>query len=106
MIRARIRVDGRFQGDLQALLGAPMAPYSGCGERKGRIGHGERPSRTRIARVGGDVQLAGWRVSGGQAPSGWEWNGSQPGQGATGLILPRPALGKMQGEEPPPEGLG
>ena len=51
-----------------------------------------------MARVGGDVQLAGWRVSGRRAPSGSEWNGSQSGQGATDLLLPRPALGKMQGQ--------
>ena len=102
-----------------------MAAGSGCGERNGGIGHGERGSRTGMARVGGDVQLAGrltgrWD-SGGRAPSGWEWNGSQPCQGATDLLLPGPALGKMQGqpasragepsgqgqgEEPPPEGLG
>ena len=31
MIRARIWVDGRLAGGLQALLGAPMAAYSGCG---------------------------------------------------------------------------
>ena len=37
-----------------------------------------------MARVGGDVQLAGWRVSGGRAPSGRKWNGSQSGQGAHG----------------------
>ena len=72
-----------------------------------------------MARVGGDVQLAGWRVSGGRAPSGRKWNGSQSGQGATELGFPGPAVGKMQGEaarragepsgqgeEPPPEGLG
>ena len=35
MIRARLRVDGRLAGDLQALLGAPMAACSGCGERDG-----------------------------------------------------------------------
>ena len=70
------------------------------------------------------VELAGRsvgrrRVSGGRAPSGWEWNHLQPGEGAAELLLPRPALGKMQGEaarragkpsgqgeEPPPEGLG
>ena len=46
MIRARIRVDGRLAGGLQALLGAPMAAYSGCGERDGGIGHGKRRSRT------------------------------------------------------------
>ena len=75
-----------------------MAACSGCGERDGGIGHGKRRSRTGMARVGGDVQLAGWRVSGRRAPSGWEWNGSQPGQGASDLLLPRPALGKMQGQ--------
>ena len=50
--------------------------HSGCGEGDGWIGHGKRRSRTGLARVCGDVQLAGWRVSGGRAPSGWEWNGS------------------------------
>ena len=30
--------------------------------------------------------------------SGWEWQGAQPGQGATELGFPRPALGQMQGE--------
>ena len=72
-----------------------------------------------MARVGGDVQLAGWRVNGRRAPSGREWNGSQSGQGATELGFPRPALWQMQseaarrtgdpsgqGEEPPSEGLG
>ena len=59
MIRARIRVDGRLAGGLQAHLGAPMAACSGLGERDGRTGHGKRCSRTGMARVGGDVQLAG-----------------------------------------------
>ena len=53
------------------------------------------------------------------APSGWEWNGLQPGQGAAELGFPGPAPGEMQSEaarragepsgeseEPPPEGLG
>ena len=53
------------------------------------------------------------------APSGWEWDGSQPGQGESGLLSPGPAPGKMQsesarragepsrqGEEASPEGLG
>ena len=53
------------------------------------------------------------------APSGWEWDGSQSGQGESGLLSPGPAPGKMQGEVPglagepscqgekaPPEGLG
>ena len=79
----------------------------------------ECPARTGLARVGGDVPLAGWRVSGRRAPSGWEWQGSQSSEGATELGFPGPALGQMQGkatgragepsgegEEPPPEGLG
>ena len=49
MIRARIRVDGRLAGGLQALLGAPMSACSGCGERDSRIGHGKRRSRTGMA---------------------------------------------------------
>ena len=72
-----------------------------------------------MARVGGDVQLAGGRVSGRRVPSSRKWQGSQSSEGATGLGFPGPALGKMQGEaarrvgepsgdrkEPPPQGLG
>ena len=68
---------------------------------------------TGVARDCGDVgSVAGW-------PSGREWNGLQPGQGATELDFPRPAPGEMQSEaarragDPPhqsedrsPEGLG
>ena len=75
MIRARIWVDGRLAGGLQALLGAPMAAYSGCGERDGGIGHGKRRSRTGLARVCGDVQLVGtlgqWQK--GAVKLGVEW---------------------------------
>ena len=56
------------------------------------------PSRTELARVGGDVQLTRWRVSGRRAPSGRKWKGSQSRQGATELGFPGPALGKMQSE--------
>ena len=96
-----------------------MAAYSGCGERDGGLRHGERRSRTGMARVGGDVQLAGGRVSGRRAPSGRKWQGTQSGQGATELGFPGPTLGQMQGEaarragepsgegeEASPEGLG
>ena len=78
----------------------------------------------------GDSRGLGWREFAGTfgcplggpvagRPSGGEWNGSQPGQGAAELGFPGPMLGKMQseaarragdpsgqGEEPPPEGLG
>ena len=47
---------------------------------------------TGVARDCGDVgSVAGW-------PSGREWNGLQPGQGATELGFPRPAPGEMQSE--------
>ena len=118
MIRAGIRVDRRL-AVCRRFWGAPMAAYRGCDDRNGGIGHSKRRSRTGMARVGGDVQLAGPRVSSGREPSGWEWNGTQPGQGVTEVGFPGPALGKMQseapglagepsgeGEEPPPEGLG
>ena len=78
----------------------------------------------------GDSRGLGWRELAGTIgcplggpvagrPSGGEWDGSQPGQGAAELGFPGPMLGKMQseaarragdpsgqGEEPPPEGLG
>ena len=70
MIRARTWVAGRLGGGLQALLGAPMAAYSGCGERDGGIGHGKRRSRTGLARVCGDVGLAGGSVADGRRQAG------------------------------------
>ena len=69
MIRARIWVDGRLAGGLQALLGAPMAAYSGCGEPDGG-GHGKRRSRTGLARVCGEVGLAGGSVADGRRQAG------------------------------------
>ena len=53
MIRARIRVGGRLAGGLQALLGAPAAACSGCGERNGGTG------TARGARGPGWRELAG-----------------------------------------------
>ena len=46
----------------------------------------------------------GGRVSGREVPSGWESNSSQSGQGAAELLLPRPAIWKMQGQ--PASGAG
>ena len=56
-----------------------------------RIRSRELP-QTGVVRVFGDVGSVAGR------PSGREWNGSQPGQGAIELGFPRPALGKMQGK--------
>ena len=53
MIRARIRADGRLAGGLQALLGAPAAACSGCGDRNGGTG------TARGARGPGWRELAG-----------------------------------------------
>ena len=71
MIWARIRVDGRL-----------VAVCSGCAERDGGIGHGERRSRTGLAGVCGDVQLAGRWVSCRLAVRlGVEWLAAGPGRG-------------------------
>ena len=119
MVRARIREDEglaavcrRFWGCRCRLTVAVVSEMAGRG-------HGKRHSRAGLAQVCGDVSLRGRWGTGGRAPSGREWNGSQPGQGATELGFPRPALWQMQGEaacrageppgqgkEPPPEGLG
>ena len=83
--------------------------------------------------AGSDTRGLDWHESAGQPlgcpvdgrrrrPSswtGWQGNGSQPGQGLHELVFPGPALGQMQGEaargageasgqgeEAPPEGLG
>ena len=75
-----------------------MAAYSGCGEGDGGIGHGKRRSGPDWRELAGTFSWWGRWVSGGRAPSGWEWNRSQPGQGATELGFPRPALWQMQDE--------
>ena len=75
MIRARIRVDGRLAGGLQALFGGTDGGLQLW--RAGGIGHGKRRSRT-----GPGASLrgrwVGWRVSGGRAPLGV---GRAPGRG-------------------------
>ena len=85
MIRVRPRVDGRLAGGLQALWGAPMAACSGCGERDGRIGRGKRHSRTGMARVCGDVRLAGWRPVAAAVRQGVAGRAIEPGHDRTGL---------------------
>ena len=82
-------------------------------------GRGKRPSRTGAGASWRGRSVVRWVAQAPALPSGRKWNRSQPGQGATDLLLPRPAHGKMQGEparragepssqgeEPPPERLG
>ena len=118
MIRARIWVDGRLAGGLQALLGGTDGGLQWLWRARWR----DRTRQEALADWAGASLLGrwvGWRVSGGRAPSGWEWNGSQSGQGAAELLLPGPAPGKMQGQsacragdpsgqgkDPSSEGLG
>ena len=59
IIRARRVGPGRSPGGLQALLGAPMAVYDGPGGQDEDRGHGRNRSRTRVARVCGDIRLCG-----------------------------------------------
>ena len=69
-----------------------MAVCGSCDARDGERIRSRERSRTGVARVCGDVgSVAAW-------PSGREWNGSQPGQGASELGFPRPAPGEMQSE--------
>ena len=82
MIRARIWVDGRLAGGLQALLRAPMAAYSGCGEGRWR----DRTRQEALADWGGREfagtlgWLAGqWRT--GAVRLGVEWLAVGPGRG-------------------------
>ena len=81
MIRARIWVDGRLAGSLQALLGAPMAAYSGCGEQDGGIGHGKGARGLGWREFAGTLGwLAGqWRT--GAVRLGVEWLAVGPGRG-------------------------
>ena len=76
---------------------------------------GRSRMHSRIGRTASLEALGRLRI----APSGWEWDGSQSGQGESGLLSPGPAPGKMQSEsarragkpsghreEASPQGLG
>ena len=80
-------VDGRSADGLQSPHRAPKALCGSCDARDGERIRSRGLSRTGVARDCGDVgSVAGW-------PSGREWNGLQPGQGATELGFPRPSFG-------------
>ena len=97
MVRARFRVNGAG-----VCLQPPRGDLATVWGRWARRDGGERTQQDGLADQGGaslrGVRLAGWRVSCRRAPSGWEWNRSQPCQGASELGFPRPALGQMQGK--------
>ena len=92
-----------------------------CGSCDARDGERIRKQGTLSDRAGTSLRgssVVRWVGRSPTVPSGREWNGSQPGQGAAELLSPRPAIRKMQGqpacragepsgqgEEPPPEGL-
>ena len=59
MLRARIRVDGRLAGGRKRFWGRQWRSAMGAGGQEEDRGHGKRCSRTGVARVGGDVGLAG-----------------------------------------------
>ena len=85
-----IGVDWRSANGLQSPQRAPMALCGSCDARDGERIRSRELSRTGVARVCREVgSVAGWQ-------SGGEWNGSQPGHGASELGFPRPMLGKMQ----------
>ena len=106
-------VDGRAAEGLQSPHRAPKALCGSCEARDGERIRSRRLSRPGWREIAGTLgQLQAGR-------QGREWNGLQPGQGATELGFPRPAPGKMQSEaarragdpphqseDPSPEGLG
>ena len=53
-----------------------MAVCGDCDARDGERIHRRELSRTRVARVCGDLRLCGWVARSPTAPSGREWNGS------------------------------
>ena len=80
-------VDGRLADGLQSPHRARKALCGSCDARDGERIRSRGLSRTGVARVCGDVgSVAGW-------PSGREWNGLQPGQGATELGCPKASAG-------------
>ena len=125
MIRARIRVDGlRFKACeiAGAFGGADGVLTVSCGEGDGPDRNTARGARgLGLARVCGDVGLAGGSVADGRR-QGWEWNGSQDRARArlNWVITQTPALWLEcrvrrraervrrcgQGKDPSSEGLG
>ena len=85
-------------------LGAPMAGLQWLWRARWR----DRTRQEALAGLGWREfcrgRWVGWRVSGGRAPSGWEWNGSQSGQGAAETAPPRASAGEDAGSIGVPSG--
>ena len=99
MARARIRVKGGLAAVCRRFWGRRCRPTVVVASEM----HRDKTQQEMLAvlelvRVCGDVQLAGWRVSGGRAPSGGERQRSESSEGATELGFPWPTLGQMQSE--------
>ena len=80
MVRARIRVDGGLAAVCRRFWGRRWRPTVAVVSEMAGRGHGKRRSRTGLARVGGEVQLAGtlghWRT--GAVRPGVEWLATGP----------------------------
>ena len=72
-----------------------------CGRWVGRDSGERTQQETLTDRAGASWRgrsVVRWVAQAPTLPSGWEWNGSQPGQGAAELGFPWPAPGEMQVE--------
>ena len=120
MVRARIREDEGLAAVCRRFWGRRWRPAVAVVSEMAGIGHGKRRSRAGLARVCGDVQLAGAlaALADGrrQAGSGmarnrararlnWVSQGQRCGR-CSGEAACRAGEPSGQGEEPPSEGLG
>ena len=90
-------VDGRSAKGSSVVAQGPYGRLRTLGRARWRGEDAARDTRTGWREFAGTF---GWPDGGSVADgsSSWEWNRSQPGQGATELGFPRPALWQMQGE--------
>ena len=97
--------EGAYKGESLGSIGTDVtrqrvfSSRTGLGERSMEAGNRVilRPDAAGCTRGPADASLEAlgrWRI----ASSGWEWDGSQSGQGESGLLSPGPAQGKMQSE--------
>ena len=97
MVRARIREDEGLAAVCRRFWGHRWWPTVAVVSEMAGRGHGKR----RSPRGPDWRELAGRsvgrrRVSGGWAPSGWEWNGSQPGRARLNFSSQGQRLGRCR----------